>query len=367
MPSPASTPKAAVPQETVNRGANSASASPATGERHREGAHQQPGTLALAVGSIGVVYGDIGTSPIYALKASFAEVMKGTGRNFLVREEVLSVVSLLVWALLVIVTLKYVIFIMRADNRGEGGILSLMALVQKAAGRQTPLVFMFGAIGAALFYGDAIITPAVSVLSAIEGLKGVEQLKRWINIEAYILPISIGILVLLFVFQYRGTGRVAWIFAPVMILWFVVIACLGIIHIADDPSILAALNPFHALRYVTTSGFVGLLVLGSVFLAVTGAEALYADMGHFGRQPIRAAWIFFVFPALVLNYLGQGAFVLSHPEALSDPFYMMVPEYLLFPLVVLAAFATIIASQAVYHRRFLADPAGDPAWPPAAP
>ena len=351
MPSPASTPKASVPQETASRATSPAVVAPARAHSH-EHHHKPSGKLALAVGSIGVVYGDIGTSPIYALKASFAEVMKGTGRNFLNREEVLSVVSLLVWALLVIVTVKYVIFIMRADNRGEGGILSLMALVQKAAGRQTPLVFMFGAIGAALFYGDAIITPAVSVLSAIEGLKGVDQLKQWVNIEAYILPIAIGILVLLFFFQFRGTSRVAWIFAPVMILWFVVIACLGIFHIADDPGILAALNPLHALRYVTTSGFVGLLVLGSVFLAVTGAEALYADMGHFGRQPIRMAWIVFVFPALVLNYLGQGAFVLTHPEAISDPFYMMVPEYLLLPLVVLAACATVIASQAVITGAF---------------
>ena len=344
MTTPASTPKAAAPSDV--RGLAAVDIAGEKRETH------QGSKLALAIGSIGVVYGDIGTSPIYALKTSFAEVLKGTGRTFIEREEVISVVSLIVWALLVIVTLKYVIFIMRADNKGEGGILSLMALVQKAAGRQTPLVFMFGAIGAALFYGDAIITPAVSVLSAIEGLKNVDALKSLIDVDAYILPISVTILVLLFVFQFKGTGRVAWIFAPVMMVWFAAIAALGVMHISDDPSILSALNPIHAVRYVALSGYVGLLVLGSVFLAVTGAEALYADMGHFGRQPIRAAWIFFVFPALVLNYLGQGALVLQNPEALSDPFYKMVPEAGLIPMVILAACATVIASQAVITGAF---------------
>ncbi|MBY0610589.1 MAG: potassium transporter Kup [Beijerinckiaceae bacterium] len=346
MASPIPTLKAALQPDVASR------PSDVDKQADHDPSHQKGSTLALAIGSIGVVYGDIGTSPIYALKASLAEVMKGTGHTYIEREEVISTVSLIIWALLVIVTLKYVVFIMRADNKGEGGILSLMALVQKAAGRQTPLVFVCGAIGASLFYGDSVITPAVSVLSAIEGLKNVEALRAAIDIDTYILPIAVTILVLLFVFQYRGTGRVAWIFAPVMMLWFAVIGILGVMHISDDPSILAALNPVHAFRYVTTSGFVGLLVLGSVFLAVTGAEALYADMGHFGRRPIRAAWIFFVFPALVLNYLGQGSLVLSHPEAASDPFYRMVPETFLLPLVVLAALATVIASQAVITGAF---------------
>jgi KUP system potassium uptake protein len=314
--------------------------------------HRQGSYLAMAVGSIGVVYGDIGTSPIYALKASFGEVLKSTGRETLERGEVISIVSLVIWALLVIVTLKYVIFIMRADNKGEGGILSLMALVQKAARRQTPAVFMFGAIGAALFYGDSIITPAVSVLSAIEGLKDVPELNAYFDIKAYILPITMTILFLLFFFQYKGTGRVAWIFGPVMLLWFIAIAIMGLRHVSDDPSILIAFNPFLGVSYLLHSGYVGLLVMGSVFLAVTGGEALYADMGHFGRQPIRGAWIAVVFPALLLNYLGQGALVLSHPEAVSDPFYKMVPANLLLPLVILAACATVIASQAVITGAF---------------
>ncbi len=299
-----------------------------------------------------MVYGDIGTSPIYALKTSFAEVLKGAGKSVLEPNEIISIVSLIIWALMIIVTIKYVIFIMRADNKGEGGILSLMALVQKAAGKPTRTVFMFGVIGAALFYGDSMITPAVSVLSAIEGLKDVEQLKGWIDISAYILPITIVILVLLFISQSKGTARVAWIFGPVMLVWFATIGILGIIHIGDDTRILAALNPLNGLSYLSQAGYIGLLVMGSVFLAVTGAEALYADMGHFGKKPIRAAWLFPVFPALVLNYLGQGAMVLAHPETISDPFYKMAPAELLLPLVILAAFATVIASQAVITGAF---------------
>ncbi len=306
----------------------------------------------MALGSVGVVYGDIGTSPIYALKATFAEILKGAGRTTLERGEIISVVSLIIWALFFVVTLKYVIFIMRADNKGEGGILSLMALVQKSAGKQTTTVFMFGAIGAALFYGDSMITPAISVLSAIEGLKDVEQLKALFDINAYILPITAVILILLFVFQYRGTASVAWIFGPVMLLWFASIAVMGVLHIGDDLGILQALNPLMGLGYLTHAGFSGLLVMGSVFLAVTGAEALYADMGHFGRQPIRAAWVAVAFPALILNYLGQGAMALAHPETISDPFYKMVPAGMLLPLVILAACATVIASQAVITGAF---------------
>jgi KUP system potassium uptake protein len=325
-----------------------------TNQKHNEQNHEhhKGGFLTLALGSIGVVYGDIGTSPIYALKATFAEVIKGTGNSTLARGEIVSVVSLIIWALVFIVTLKYVIFIMRADNKGEGGILSLMALVQKADGKQTLIVFMFGAIGAALFYGDAMITPAISVLSAIEGLENVEQLKSLIHIKDYILPLTAAILILLFVFQYKGTASVAWIFGPVMMVWFVCLGIMGIMHIGDDLGILAALNPIRGLDYLGNSGFRGLLVMGGVFLAVTGAEALYADMGHFGRKPIQSAWIFVAFPALVLNYLGQGAMALSNPETISDPFYKMVPSSLLVPLIILAACATVIASQAVITGAF---------------
>ncbi len=310
------------------------------------------GFLTLALGSIGVVYGDIGTSPIYALKATFAEILKGTGNTTLARSEIISVVSLIIWALVFIVTLKYVIFIMRADNKGEGGILSLMALVQKAAGKQTLTVFMLGAIGAALFYGDAMITPAISVLSAIEGLENVEQLKSLVHIKDYILPITAIILIVLFMFQFKGTAKVAWIFGPVMLVWFACLGIMGVMHIGDDLSILQALNPLRGFDYLTHAGFSSLLVMGGVFLAVTGAEALYADMGHFGRKPIQVAWIAVAFPALVLNYLGQGAMALSNPETIADPFYKMVPASMLFPLVILAACATVIASQAVITGAF---------------
>ncbi len=314
--------------------------------------HAKASFWTLALGSIGVVYGDIGTSPIYALQQTFKDILKVPGHTIIESNEIISFVSLIIWALFFIVTLKYVIFIMRADNRGEGGILSLMALVQKAAGYKTKTVFMCGAIGAGLFYGDAMITPAISVLSAVDGMKDVEQLKNLFDIKEYILPISMVILVLLFVFQYKGTAKVAWIFGPIMLIWFGVIGFLGLVHIQDDMRILEALNPLRGLEYLTHAGFASLFVMGSVFLAVTGAEALYADMGHFGRNPIRAAWIGVAFPALILNYLGQGALTLAHPEAISDPFFKMVPSEYLFPMVILATCATIIASQAVITGAF---------------
>jgi KUP system potassium uptake protein len=304
--------------------------------------------LVLGIGSVGVVYGDIGTSPLYALKESLHHAAVGG----LTREEVIGVVSLLIWAVIVVVTLKYVVFILRADNKGEGGTLSLMALAQKAAGRRSATVFLFGVMGAALFYGDSIITPAISVLSAAEGLKLVTPVfqDQW-----NVIMLALAILIGLFAVQKRGTGSVAKFFGPIMVIWFSVLAILGIMHIEDDLGILAAFNPYHAAFFVADHGILGLIVLGSVFLAVTGAEALYADMGHFGRFPIRAAWLLFVFPALTLNYLGQGAFVLKNlddPKAVADPFFLLAPEWALLPLVILTGVATVIASQAVITGAF---------------
>lgn len=309
--------------------------------------HGKEGVLALAVGSIGVVYGDIGTSPLYAMRESLHFAAHGKVEP----ETVISIVSLLIWALIIVVTLKYVVFIMRADNRGEGGTLSLMALAQKVLGRNHFASFALGIVGAALFYGDSIITPAISVLSAVEGLKYVTPL-----FEPYIIWISIVILILLFAVQSRGTGKVAAFFGPIMLVWFLTLGGLGVMHIGDDLAILKAFNPYYAGKFLIGHGVVGLFVLGSVFLAVTGAEALYADMGHFGRLPIRLAWLVLIFPCLTLCYLGQGALLLSHPEAAKDPFYMMVPpEWGLWgqvPLVLLATVATIIASQAVITGAF---------------
>ncbi|MCA0399289.1 MAG: potassium transporter Kup [Proteobacteria bacterium] len=304
--------------------------------------------LALAIGSVGVVYGDIGTSPLYALKESIHHAAK----DGLERSEVIGIVSLLIWAVIVVVTIKYVIFIMRADNKGEGGTLSLMALAQKAFGRRSLPIFLLGVLGAALFYGDSIITPAISVLSAVEGLKLVTPVfaDQW-----NVMMLAIAILFLLFLVQSRGTESVARFFGPIMVLWFGVLGALGIMHISDDLGILAAFNPYYAAQFVAGHGVIGLLVLGSVFLAVTGAEALYADMGHFGRFPIRAAWLFFVFPALTLNYLGQGAFVLKNigdHRAIENPFFLLAPEWAVLPLVILSGLATIIASQAVITGAF---------------
>lgn len=305
-------------------------------------------TLGLAVGSIGVVYGDIGTSPLYALKESIHHA----AHDGLTRAEVIGIVSLLIWAVVVVVTLKYVVLIMRADNKGEGGTLSLMALAQKALGRRSLPIFLLGVLGAALFYGDSIITPAISVLSAVEGLKLVSPLfaDQW-----NVIMLAIAILLALFFVQSRGTEKVAGFFGPIMVVWFGVLALLGFIHISDDLGILAAFNPYNAAEFVAGHGLIGLIVLGSVFLAVTGAEALYADMGHFGRFPIRAAWLFFVFPALTINYLGQGAFVLKNiadPQAIANPFFLLAPDWAVLPLVVLSGIATVIASQAVITGAF---------------
>ena len=313
---------------------------PATnGHDAANGAHHSAGSFALlALGSVGVVFGDIGTSPLYALGASLSHA-KDAG---LPPGEVIGVVSLILWALIVTVTAKYVLFLMHADNRGEGGILSLMALAQSAIGRRTALIFFLGVAGSALFSGDAIITPAISVLSALEGLKQVSP-----GLSPFVLPATIAILIGLFVVQSRGTARVAAFFGPVMAVFFVCIAVLGATHIPQAWQILLALNPMRGLLFLFHDGAVGFIVLGSVFLAVTGAEALYADMGHFGRTPIQSAWVFLVLPALALNYLGQGAHLIADPKAVANPYYLLAPSWLLMPLVILSTIATVIASQAV--------------------
>ncbi len=281
--------------------------------------------LGLALGSVGVVFGDIGTSPLYALREALAHAAAAGGR----REAVLGVVSLVIWALTLIVTIKYVTLMMRADNRGEGGILSLMALAQRALGRSSALVVFLGMAGASLFYGDGIITPAISVLSAVEGVKGAPHVGHLLG--PYVLPVAIGILIALFLAQSRGTHRVASLFSPITLVWFLTLGGMGLAHIADDLSIFAALNPWCGARFLLANGFLGFVILGSVFLAVTGAEALYLDMGHFGKNPIRAAWLVLVFPCLTLNYLGQGALVLSHPAAWRNPFWAMAPAIAYWP------------------------------------
>ncbi len=319
--------------------AGSAAPSEAAAGDHAPGA----GFWKLALGSVGVVYGDIGTSPLYALREALAH----TAADGVSRADVEGVVSLLLWSLVVIVTLKYVVFLMRADNRGEGGIFSLLALAKGSMGRRGSFVLVVGVLGAALFYGDAMITPAISVLSAVEGLELVTP-----AFDPFVIPITVAIILALFFVQSRGTAKVASWFGPVTAIWFAVLALSGLLHVFDDPEVLVALNPVNAVVFLATGGWLGLGVLGSVFLAVTGAEALYADMGHFGRGPIRVAWLAFVFPALALNYLGQGAFVLAHPEAVSDPFFRMQPGWALLPMVGLATLATIIASQAVITGTF---------------
>jgi KUP system potassium uptake protein len=309
------------------------------------------GFWALALGSVGVVFGDIGTSPLYAFKAAMDEALHDSAS----RPAILGVVSLALWALILVVTVKYVLFLMRADNRGEGGVLSLMALAQSALGRRTPLLFALGVIGAALFYGDAVITPAISVLSAMEGMKTVPQLHGVVNNSTVMLA-SIIVLVLLFIAQAHGTAKVASLFGPIMVVWFLAIGGLGLMHLSDDPRVLYALSPHYAVEFLVRHGLTGFMVLGAVFLTVTGAEALYADMGHFGRWPIQAAWLFFALPCLALNYLGQGAFALkafelarAHGQALmsQDWFFLMIPPPMRAFMLILAAAATVIASQAV--------------------
>jgi len=307
-------------------------------------AHSRARTLfLLALGSVGVVYGDIGTSPLYA----FREALRPVAGDGLARAEVVGLVSLMIWTLTIIVTVKYVLFLLRADNHGEGGTLSLLALLAKTAGKRTAVLFFLAAAGAALFIGDAMITPALSVLSAVEGLKLVTP-----ALADYVVPISVVILVMLFAVQSLGTAAVSKFFGPITAVWFLVMGLGGVDHISDDLGIFSAFNPWHAVLFMANEGYVGLVVLGAVFLTVTGAEALYADLGHFGRRPIQWAWFCLVFPALTLNYLGQGAFVLAHPEAVANPFFLMFPKWALLPVVILATAATIIASQAVITGAF---------------
>src|SRR5215831_4038015 len=298
-----------------------ASGAAASGSEHAS--RDKSNLWALAVGSVGVVYGDIGTSPLYAFRVAAAAAVESGPVQ---RDIVLGVLSLIVWALIVVVAIKYVLILLRADNSGEGGTLSLTALATRAFGRRTAVVFLLGVVGASMFLGDAVVTPAF---------------------EHYVAPLTIAILLGLFAGQSRGTARVASFFAPVMVVWFVAIAAAGLLHIHDDPGVLAAINPAYAVAFLYGHGHVGLVTLGLVFLVVTGAEALYADLGHFGRKSIRMAWFSLVLPALLLNYFGQGAKVLADPSALENPFYRLVPEALLLPMVALATAATVIASQAV--------------------
>jgi len=304
-------------------------------ERHSSQSHS-----ALTLAALGVVYGDIGTSPLYAAKETF-----NPGHGIpLNTENILGGVSAIFWSLMIVVSLKYVILIMRADNKGEGGIMALLAMALSAIKdhpRWRAPILLLGVFGASLFYGDAVLTPAISVLSAVEGLAvGTSVLKP------YVVPISIGVVVGLFMLQRRGTATVGALFGPIAVLWFLCIAVLGVAAIAKNPTVLAAVDPSHALRFLTQHGWASFVVLGAVLLAFTGAEALYADMGHFGKTPIRIAWFFLVFPALTLNYFGQGALLMANPKALENPFYLMAPDWALYPMVILATAATVIASQA---------------------
>ena len=324
---------------------NPMDAKPANG-RAGGGIVRNRGYWALTLGSVGVVFGDIGTSPLYAMREALLHTRHGVGSN----TAVLGVVSLVIWALILIVTLKYIIVLMRADNKGEGGTLALMALAQRALGRRSARVFILGMIGAALFYGDSVLTPAISVLSAVEGVKGAPEIGH--SLRQYVVPIAAGLLVALFLLQARGTHRMAAFFGPITLIWFLTIGALGVMHLKDDLGVFRAINPLYGARYLIDNGFVGFVILGSVFLAVTGAEALYTDMGQFGKGPIRTAWLVLVFPCLALNYLGQGAFVLHHPAARANPFWALAPAVIYWPLVVLATVATVIASQAVITGAF---------------
>ena len=296
---------------------------------------------ALTLGAVGVVFGDIGTSPLYALREALAH-SRPVGSPHVA---VLGVVSLILWTLTLVVTLKYITVLMRADNKGEGGSVALMALAQRVSGGGSRVLFLVGVIGVALFFGDGVITPAFSVLSAVEGLSVAPHIGR--ALSPLVLPIAGGILVALFMVQARGTHRVASLFGPVTATWFLTLGALGVINIVKDPSIFHALNPYYAVRFLIENGVVGFFILGSVFLAVTGAEALYADMGQFGRRPIRFAWLWIVWPCLALNYLGQGALVLDHPWARHSPFFVMTPHVVYWPVLALATAAAVIASQAV--------------------
>lgn len=329
----------------------SAMSSDHSSAHHGEGHAPKGSLLTLMVGAVGVVFGDIGTSPLYALRESFAGHHKLSPDT----AHIMGVISLMFWSMMIVVSIKYCLFIMRADNKGEGGSLALLALLSRRADglRWTAGIVLLGVFATALFYGDAMITPAMSVLSAVEGLKVINP-----GFEQFVVPISLAILVFLFLIQYRGTTKVGKLFGPVMIVYFATLAVLGAINIAKAPEVIAALNPWHAINFFILDKFKAFLALGSVVLAVTGAEALYADMGHFGKKPIRYAWAMYALPALVLNYLGQGALLIhaGHDGAWkilqSSPFYLLAPDWALIPLVLLATLATVIASQAVITGAF---------------
>jgi KUP system potassium uptake protein len=300
---------------------------------------------ALTLGSIGVVYGDIGTSPLYAVRES---VLAAGGLSEATNAEIiLGILSLIIWALILVVTVKYVLLLLRADNDGEGGTLALMALAQRALGGHSFIVLSLGIIAAALFYGDAMLTPAVSVLSAVEGLEVAAP-----SLQFYVVPLTVIILVALFAVQSRGTASVASFFGPITFIWFLAIAAAGLWHISQNITVLQAFSPVYAISFLTSHGLIGFLTLGAVFLAVTGAEALYADLGHFGRVPIQTAWLSVVLPALTINYLGQGALLLSNPQAIENPFFLLYPHWALLPMIGLATAATVIASQAVITGAF---------------
>src|SRR5581483_2893901 len=300
--------------------------------------HSTASFAALTLGSIGVVYGDIGTSPLYALREAVNAASAG---GEVASHAVLGVISLILWALIIVVTLKYVVILLRADNNGEGGTLALMALAQRAMTSQwAGTIVLLGIISGALFYGDAVITPALSVLSAIEGTTLVTR-----AFDPYVVPITVLILLALFAVQSRGTARVAAFFGPIMLTWFVIIGIAAVPPILRQPEVFSALNPLLAVSFMLSHGIIGFVTLGAVFLAVTGAEALYADLGHFGKKPIQTAWLFIVLPALALNYLGQGALVIADPKAVENPFFLMFPDWALIPMVTLATVATVIASQ----------------------
>ncbi len=317
-----------------------------TNRAANEPQHTRWHSLFLALGALGVVYGDIGTSPLYALRVCL-------GQDYNVettRANVLGLLSLILWALIFVISIKYIVFIMRADNRGEGGILSLMALVRRSpssAARDRAILVALGLFGAALLYGDGIITPAISVLSAVEGLEIATP-----GLLHFVVPVTVALLVTLFLFQRKGTGGIGAVFGPVMLIWFVVMAVLGCVGILRQPDVFEAVSPLFAVRFFANNGIEGFLVLGAVFLVETGGEALYADMGHFGKGPIRLAWYCVVLPSLLLNYFGQGALLLANPEAERNPFFLLAPDWARYPLVFLAAVATIIASQAVISGSF---------------
>lgn len=317
---------------------NGTAEDPASKDSH-DSSTEHGGLGILMLGALGVVYGDIGTSPIYAFREALHASSSGGVAS---REDILGVLSLVVWALTVIVTIKYVVFVLRADNRGEGGTLSLMALARASYPRYSGPILVVGLCGAALFFGDSVITPAISVLSAVEGLKVVTP-----AFDDWVVPITLVILACLFAVQRIGTAGVASVFGPVMFAWFLVLAGFGLYHIVDDPEVLLAINPYYAAIYLTDQPNVAFVTIGAVFLAVTGAEALYVDLGHFGRRPIVLTWLSIVFPALLLNYFGQGAFVLAHGGRPHNPFFEMLPEWALIPVVIMATMATVIASQAV--------------------